>query len=200
MNQRPTTTRTSRASRREFVRRSLTAGAGTGLAGQVSAGAGTQTAGDEVTDVIRIALIGCGGRGTGAAVNALRNAAGAKVRLVAMVDAFSKPLDRSLQAIQRRCSQRVDVPTGRKFVGLDAYQKAIDSGIDMVLLCTPPGFRPIHYEAAAEAGKHVFMEKPVAVDPSASAESSQPTRTPRSSTIKRVQTSVSAFWSFWAKG
>ncbi len=114
--------------------------------------------------LIRIALVGCGGRGTGAAVNALRNAATRNVKLVAMADAFPEPLDNSLRAISSQCPDQVDVPPERRFVGLDSFQKAIECDVDMVLLCSPPGFRPAHFEAAVRAGRHVFMEKPVAVD------------------------------------
>ncbi len=114
------------------------------------------------SDVVKIALIGCGGRGTGAAVNALSTKA--NVRLVAMHDAFRDRLDNSLRAIAKQCPGRVDVPEERRFTGLDGYQKAIEAGVDMVLLCGPPGFRPAQFEAAVKAGKHVFMEKPVATD------------------------------------
>ena len=88
----------------------------------------------------------------------------ANVKLVAMADAFPDTLENSLRNIQKQCPQRVQVPKERQFVGLDAYQKAIDCDVDMVLLCTPPGFRPAQFEAAVKAGKHVFMEKPVATD------------------------------------
>lgn len=114
------------------------------------------------SDLVRIALIGCGGRGTGAAINALSTKA--PVRLVAMHDAFRDRLESSLKAIQARCPDRVDVPEERKFTGLDGYLHAIDAGVDMVLLCGPPGFRPMQFEAAVKAGKHVFMEKPLATD------------------------------------
>ncbi len=114
------------------------------------------------SEVIRIALIGCGGRGTGAAINA--RATKAPVRLVAMHDAFRDRLDNSLRAIRTRFPDRVDVPEERKFTGLDGYLQAIAAGVDMVLLCGPPGFRPMQFEAAIQAGKHVFMEKPVATD------------------------------------
>ncbi len=119
------------------------------------------------SDQFRIALIGCGGRGSGAAVNALSAQAGSSqvnVKLVAMADAFEQPLQRAVKALRARKGDQVDVPPERQFVGLDAYQQAIDCDVDLVLLCTPPGFRPAHFEAAVKAGKHVFMEKPVAVD------------------------------------
>ena len=129
------------------------------LAGGLSLAQSAHAAG---SDMVKIALIGCGGRGTGAAVNALTTKA--NVKLVAMADAFAIRLEGSLKAIQEKCKDSVDVPDERQFTGLDAYQKAIEAGVDMVLLCTPPGFRPMQFEAAVKAGKHVFMEKPVATD------------------------------------
>ena len=81
-----------------------------------------------------------------------------------MADAFQDRLDGSLRAIQSQCADRVDVPAERQFTGLDCHAKAIACDVDMVLLCTPPGFRPVQFEAAVKAGKHVFMEKPVATD------------------------------------
>ena len=93
-----------------------------------------------------------------------RNAAKANVKLVAMADAFRDRLDMSLRGIESQCKGQVDVPEERKFVGLDSYEKALASGVDMVLLCGPPGFRPSQFDAAVKAGKHVFMEKPVATD------------------------------------
>ncbi|MGA2034751.1 MAG: Gfo/Idh/MocA family oxidoreductase [Thermoguttaceae bacterium] len=145
--------------RREFLTRAAAAGAvlGTGL----GVGRSVHAAGG---DTIRLALIGCGGRGTGAAIEALSNKAGANVKLVTMADAFRDSLDRSLQAISGACKDQVDVPESRKFTGLDCHQFAIESGVDMVLLCTPPGFRPCQFAAAVKAGKNVFMEKPVATD------------------------------------
>jgi predicted dehydrogenase len=116
------------------------------------------------SDEIKIALIGCGGRGMSAAVQAIRNAAGARVKLVALADAFQDRVDSAHKIISGQAPDQVDVPAERRFVGLDAYQKATDCGVDMVLLCGPPGFRPAQFEAAVAAGKHVFMEKPVATD------------------------------------
>ncbi len=145
--------------RRDFLKRSAVAGAAT-----VSALSLARSAHAAGGDLIKIALVGCGGRGRGAAVNALRNASHPNVKLVAVADAFQSALDISLKAIQQECGDKVDVPPERQFVGLDAYQKAIDCGVDMVLLCTPPGFRPAQIEAAVEAGKIIFTEKPIAVD------------------------------------
>lgn len=114
-------------------------------------------------DVIKIGLIGCGDRGTGAAVNAL--SADQNVKLVAMADAFEDRLDGSLKTLlaKKAVAERVDVKPDAKFVGFDAYKHAIDRA-DVVLLTTPPQFRPMHLKAAVEAGKHVFAEKPCAVD------------------------------------
>jgi len=151
-------------SRRDFLKKSTAAAAGAALAGGLAIARSAHAAG---SDVIKIALIGCGGRGTGAATEAILNKAGAKVKLVAMADAFRDRIDRSLKGILGKCKDykdAVDVPDERKFTDLDCHQKAIECGVDMVLLCTPPGFRPVQFEAAVKAGKHVFMEKPVAVD------------------------------------
>ena len=139
----------------------LARGAATGIVAGLVVERAVHAAG---SDQIRIALIGCGGRGTGAAVNALRNAATKNVKLVALADAFAEPLENSLRAITAQCPDQVDVPPERRFVGLDAYKKAIHCDVDLVLLCSPPGFRPAQFEEAVLAGRHVFMEKPVAVD------------------------------------
>ena len=115
---------------------------------------------------MRIALIGCGGRGTGAASQALHTAGAGlgEVKLVAMADAFSDRLESSLGELTGWHPNQVDVPEERRFTGFDAYKRAMAEDIDMVVLATPPGFRPIHFEHAVGLGKHVFMEKPVAVD------------------------------------
>lgn len=156
MNPPRTTVEPASTSRREFLKASTAAAT---LAFSLDIARSAYGAG---SDTIKIALIGCGGRGSGAAVNALSTKA--NVKLVAMADAFKDSLESSLSNIRKVCGDRVDVPEESRFVGLDAYQKAIDSGVDMVLLCTPPGFRPMQFEAAVRAGKHVFMEKPLATD------------------------------------
>ncbi|HYF66569.1 MAG TPA: Gfo/Idh/MocA family oxidoreductase [Ohtaekwangia sp.] len=125
-----------------------------------------------VDDTIKIAIIGCGGRGTGATMQALLSKQ--NVKLVAMADAFRDRLDECYNALtsedlsdwglQGNVKDRVLVKEETKFVGFDGYQKAIALA-DVVILATPPGFRPIHFEEAIQQGKHVFMEKPVAVDP-----------------------------------
>ena len=147
---------TDRGSRRDFLKQGAAA---VGVAGGLSLARSAHAAGD---DLIKIGLVGCGGRGAGAAVNALRS--GANVKLVAAGDAFQEMLDRGLGGVKGAVPERVDVPPERQFVGLDAYQQVIAADVDVVLLCTPPGFRPAQFEAAVQAGKHVFMEKPVAVD------------------------------------
>ena len=120
-------------------------------------------------DVIKVAVIGCGGRGTGAAVQALMSKQ--NVKIVAMADAFRDRLDECYKNVSGELASAgagtkgtLDVPEERKFVGFDGYLKAIPFA-DVVILATPPGFRPIHFEEAVKQGKHIFMEKPVATDP-----------------------------------
>ena len=143
--------------RRDFLQTSSTVLAGAVVVNAI--GAHSHAAGSET---IRVGLVGCGGRGTAAAIQALSTAG--PVKLVAMADAFEDHLERRLEAIKEQMPEQVDVPPERRFVGFDAYKDAIDCGIDLVILTTPPGFRPMHFEYAVERGKHVFMEKPVAVD------------------------------------
>ena len=144
-------------SRRQFVKGSAAAA----TVGALELGHTAFAAG---SDEIKIALVGCGGRGTGAAFDALGNQTHSNIRLIAMADAFAEPIERAHQDLQNQFHDKVDVPPSRRFVGLDAYEKAIAAGPDIVLLCTPPGFRPAQFAAAVNAGKHVFLEKPVAVD------------------------------------
>ncbi|MCH2183209.1 MAG: Gfo/Idh/MocA family oxidoreductase [Mariniblastus sp.] len=115
------------------------------------------------SDTIKIGLVGCGGRGTGAAIQAMNTTSG-NVELVAMADAFGNRLESSLNTCAKKHKEKVRVPKENQHVGFDAYKEVMASDADMVLLATPPGFRPLHLEAAIDAGKHVFMEKPVAVD------------------------------------
>ncbi len=112
---------------------------------------------------LKIGLVGCGGRGTGAAVQALK--ADPDVELTAMADVFPDQIETAYQALLKIEPSKVNVKEKHKFVGFDAYQKLIDSGVDVVLLASPPVFRPLHITAAVDAGKHIFCEKPVAVDP-----------------------------------
>ena len=114
---------------------------------------------------IKIGLIGCGGRGTGAANNALKADPG--VQLVAMADLFPERLESSYNNINNAYAStpgRVEVPKERQFVGLEGYKQLLATDIDVVLLAAPPGFRPLHFAAAVEAGKHIFCEKPMGTD------------------------------------
>lgn len=111
--------------------------------------------------VLKAGLIGCGGRGTGAAINFLD--AGPNLEIAALGDVFKDKLDQCREQLKKQ--KNVEVPDEKCFVGFDSFEKVIDSGVDLVLLCTPPHFRPAHVEAAVNAGKHIFMEKPIAVDP-----------------------------------
>ena len=111
--------------------------------------------------LLKAGLIGCGGRGRGAAVNFLK--AGPNLRITALADIFQDRIDEALKEITEKTSQ--DTPPENLFTGFDAFQKVIDSGVDIILLATPPHFRPEHFAAAVKANKHVFTEKPVAVDP-----------------------------------
>lgn len=142
-------------SRRKF----LTAAGGTAAIASFPNVLRAQGAGNKET--LKIGLIGCGGRGTGAASQALT--ADPNVKLWAIGDAFESQIGVALKGL-KKFGGKVDVPAERQFSGLDAYQKVINSGVDVVLLTTPPGYRPMHIRAAVEAGKHIFAEKPMAVD------------------------------------
>ena len=151
--------------RRDFVKQ------GTMLAGAIAAAPLISNANffSGSDDVIKVAVIGCGGRGTGAAVQALMSKQ--NVKIVAMADAFKDRLDECYKNVADELANAgagtkgtLDVPEQRKFVGFDGYLKAIPLA-DVVILATPPGFRPIHFEEAVKQGKHIFMEKPVATDP-----------------------------------
>ena len=148
-----------KASRRDFIKKSSIIVAGGAVGGGLSV---ARTAHAQGSDEIRIGLIGCGARGTGAASHAL-NTKG-PTRLVAMADAFGDSLQRSYRGIRGKHGDKVDVPKERQFVGFDAYKNVLEQDLDLVILATPPGFRPMHLEAAIAADKHVFMEKPLAVD------------------------------------
>src|SRR5258708_23949803 len=158
MNQQSSANNTGR---RDFVKKSSVIAAGV-LATPLLSRANFFSGAD---NTIKVALIGCGGRGTGAAVQALSTKQ--NVQLVAMADAFRGRLDASytniLEAIEDK-KGRVQVKEENKFTGFDAYKKAMALA-DVVILATPPGFRPIHFEEAVGKGKHIFMEKPVATDP-----------------------------------
>lgn len=111
--------------------------------------------------VLKAGLVGCGGRGTGAALNFLD--AGPNLEIVALGDVFQDQMDKCRKSLKE--ARDVEVADENCFLGFDSYQKVIDSGVDIVLFATPPHFRPVHVKAAIDADKHVFQEKPVAVDP-----------------------------------
>ena len=111
--------------------------------------------------MIKAGLIGCGARDTGAAINFLD--AGTNLQITALGDVFQDKIDSCRAELEEK--KQVKIPDENCFVGFDSFEKVIDSGVDLVLLCTPPHFRPVHLEAAINARKHVFMEKPCAVDP-----------------------------------
>jgi myo-inositol 2-dehydrogenase / D-chiro-inositol 1-dehydrogenase len=148
--------------RRDFLKTATTAalgsaivpGTGTGIFGGRQRAAGS--------DAIRIGLVGCGGRGTGAVDDAISSSAG--VTLVAMGDMFPDRLTSSRTQLSEKFGKAIDVTPDRSFTGLDAYQKVIASDVNYIILATPPGFRPIHIAAAVAANKNIFTEKPVAVD------------------------------------
>ena len=156
MNAREKQSRTS-TSRRRFLQTSAITGASLalsqGLAQPVHAAG---------NDLLKIGLVGCGGRGAGAVANALE--ADPNTKLVAMGDAFGDVIENRTTLLKKKYAERIDVPTDRCFSGFDAYEKVIASGVDVVILATPPHFRPLHLKACIDAGKHVFVEKPVAVD------------------------------------
>ena len=144
-------------SRRTFLQTSTAAALAASLAP-----ARAQIAGQK----LKLGLIGCGGRGTGAAAQALT--ADSNTEMWAMGDVFTDALDKSHKALATQYGDkpgRMTVPDDRKFIGLDAYQKVLASGVDVVLIATPGGFRPLILRAAVDAGKHIFCEKPMGVDP-----------------------------------
>jgi predicted dehydrogenase len=145
--------------RRDFMKHSSLAAGALMASPLIASGYGFQ---NSVNDEIKIALVGCGGRGSGAATQALK--AAPNVRLVAMCDAFEDRLKESLNSIKQAVpGDRVDVPADRQFVGFDGYKQAI-ALCDVIILTTPPAFRPMHFAEAIKQDKHVFMEKPVSTD------------------------------------
>ncbi len=145
--------------RRQFVKTSVAATGG--LLASLDIARFAHAAG---SDEMKIALVGCGGRGTGAGANALGNATHPGMRITAMADAYRDRLDQSHTQLKKLFGDKVDVSEGRKYDGLDAFKQVLDSSVDIVVLTTPPGFRPAQFEEAVKAGRHVFMEKPIAVD------------------------------------
>ncbi|HVY69023.1 MAG TPA: Gfo/Idh/MocA family oxidoreductase [Verrucomicrobiae bacterium] len=148
----------SHSTRREFLKTSTAA-----LGGVVAANLSLMPRLAAQTDkTLKVGLIGCGGRGSGAASQALH--ADKNVELTAMGDVFENQLQNSLTTLKKEIEEKVKVEPANMFVGLDAYEKVLASDVDVVILATPPGFRPIHLKAAVAAGKHIFCEKPMATD------------------------------------
>jgi predicted dehydrogenase len=152
--------REANSSRRTFLMQSTSSAVAVAAsAAPISLMASAHAAG---SDTLKIGLVGCGGRGTGAAEQALT--ADKNVKLIAMADAFQDRLDESHSTLtSSHIADRVDVPADRRYVGFDAYKQVIDQ-VDVVLLATPPGFRPQHYAYAVQKGIHAFVEKPIATD------------------------------------
>jgi len=150
----------SLTSRREFIKQTGTLAAASALAGMA-----VPYVHAAENNTIQIALVGCGGRGSGAAVNALSTNKG-PLKLVAMGDVFETRLKNSFREISRQFAAKVDVPEDRKFVGFDAYKKALDclKPGDVAIFATPPAFRWVHFTYAIQKGLNVFMEKPLTVD------------------------------------
>jgi predicted dehydrogenase len=149
----------SGTSRREFIKTSTRIAAVSALAGVALPNVHAAS-----SDTIQVALVGCGGRGTGAAANALHTPG--PMKLVAMADVFENRLNSSFESLKKDNAEKMDVPQDRKFIGFDGYKKAMDclKAGDIVILTTPPAFRWVHFTYAIQKGLNVFMEKPVTVD------------------------------------
>jgi len=206
---------TNELSRRKFIANTALGAIGTiGTAGLLASCVGAEKKTPEVKlsemldtapdgKVLRAGLIGCGGRGTGAAINFID--AGPNLQIVALGDVFQDKLDTCRATLKKE--RNIEIDDAKCFTGFDNYQKVIDSGVDIILLCTPPHFRPIHVEAAVNAGKHIFMEKPVAVDPVgarsvliSSKKAAQMGLSMVSGTIRRVQKDYRETWRRVANG
>jgi myo-inositol 2-dehydrogenase / D-chiro-inositol 1-dehydrogenase len=144
--------------RRDFLKTASTAAIGSAFVPDASALARPVFG----SDAIRIGVIGCGGRGTGAVEDALNSSQG--VTLVAMGDLFPDRLDSSRTRLTEKFGKAIEVPADRSFTGFDAFEKVLATDANYIILATPPGFRPAHLAAAVAAGKNIFTEKPVAVD------------------------------------
>jgi predicted dehydrogenase len=150
--------------RREFLKGGTAAVAAAGLVSSTPGLSIARSAWAGGSDSVKVGLIGCGGRGKGAAADAMRASTGS-VQLIAVADVFEENVNAAVEQLRVDHGDKVQVRDSNRFVGFDAYQRVIDSDdVDLVILTTPPGFRPLHFEKAVQAGKHVFMEKPVAVD------------------------------------
>ncbi|MFH1269206.1 MAG: Gfo/Idh/MocA family oxidoreductase [Planctomycetota bacterium] len=150
---------TKKRSRRDFLKGSTAVVASAALVGGLSVARSAHAQG---SDVIKVVLSGAGGRGTGAIGNLMN--ADKNLKLIAVADAFENRARGCVDNLKKKYGEQVDVPDDRIFLGLKAFQDAFATEADLVVLATPPGFRPMQYKAAIEAGKHVFMEKPCCVD------------------------------------
>ncbi|MBW7995138.1 MAG: Gfo/Idh/MocA family oxidoreductase [Candidatus Glassbacteria bacterium] len=152
--------------KREITRRKFIAG---GAATAIAGFPFIRSAHAQQEETTKVGLIGCGGRGTGAAANAIT--AAPNIHLTAMADLVPEQIERSLDALkgdrdlQGELQANIKVSKDSKFTGMDCYKKVMESDVDYVILATPPGFRPLHFDAAVRAGKHIFAEKPLATDP-----------------------------------
>lgn len=146
--------------RRRFIQSSTAAVGGAAITSQL--GFPSVTFGVDLSKKFKVGLIGCGGRGTGAANQALK--ADSNTEIWAFADMFPEQIEKTDKILSKQHPDRVNVPKGRQFTGIKAYEQLLDSGVDIVLIATPPGFRPMHFKAAVDAGVHVFAEKPVATD------------------------------------
>ncbi len=143
--------------RRDFIKTTAAAGLAAAIPGNLGLFA-------QGSDTIRVGVIGCGGRGTGAAIDCLTSSPG--VEIAALFDPFQDRIDSCLKTLKEKFPDKIKVKPETCFTGLDGYQKLLAlPQVNTIVTAAPPGFRPIHLKAAVEAGKHVFMEKPVAVDP-----------------------------------
>lgn len=149
-------TRKPEVSRRDFLKTSA-------VASLATVGSGARHAFAAGSDTMRVGIVGCGSRGTRAAYECVSSSDG--VEIVALADLFEDQLNKCLAMLSKRMDDKISVTEETCFLGFDAYKKLLACDIDVVLLTTPPHFRPEHLKAAVEAGKHVFMEKPAAVDP-----------------------------------
>ena len=141
------------STRRDFLKKSTAAFMVGGIASRIGDPPPVHAKG---SDEIRVGLIGCGGRGTGAAENVAQAAPG--VKIIALGDVFKDKIDSCVDSLKKTIADKLDVPEERQFVGLDAYQKVLSADINYVILATPPGFRPLHLKAALAAGKNIFTE------------------------------------------
>jgi myo-inositol 2-dehydrogenase/D-chiro-inositol 1-dehydrogenase len=148
------------SSRRTFLRQTTAAVVGGTLAATLGSARMAHASG---SDILKVGLVGCGGRGNGAAANAM--SAEDNVQLTALADLFPDRLEEAKKALRSAIGAKYQVPDDQCFVGFDAYKQLMDTDIDVVLLATTPHYRPLHLQAAVAAGKHIFGEKPVAVDP-----------------------------------